>query len=225
MPADSTEGNGTSPDFGSRLDRLTDCLLEARTLGLLGPGPVERHLEHSGWFSVAVVEALGSVPDRVVDLGSGAGVPGLVMAISWPEAQFVLVEAGTRRVEHLRKTIGVCGLGERVTVERTRAEEAGREPSHRGHFPTVVARSFGKPSVTAECGAPFLSPGGVLVVSEPPSGDRVQDRWPVDGLRELGLDLEDVVEGAFRFAVLRQIVACPERYPRRVGMPAKRPLF
>jgi len=207
------------------LDRLTERLLEARNAGFLGPGPVERHLEHSRRLSAAVVRALGSVPESVVDLGSGAGVPGLVMACLWPGPHFVLIEAGARRAEYLSQTIRACGLEGRVDVEHSRAEDAGRNVQYRGHFPTVVARSFGRPAVTAECAAPFLSPEGVLVVSEPPASDPNEDRWPSGPLRGLGLQLEGVQEGEFRFAVLRQVAACPDRYPRRVGVPTKRPLF
>jgi 16S rRNA (guanine527-N7)-methyltransferase len=78
--------------------------------------------------------------------------------------------------------------------------------------------------VTAECGAPFLAAGGHIVVSEPPDGDDA--RWPAEGVQELGLAADGIVRteaGSYR--LLRQVAPCPDRYPRRVGMPAKRPLF
>ena len=93
-------------------------------------------------------------------------------------------------------------------------------------FEVVVARSFGAPAVTAECSAPFLATGGIIVVSEPPDTNQ-GERWPVEGLGELGLR----PAGSFRFRdrfsyqILEKIAETPERYPRRVGIPAKRPLF
>lgn len=88
----------------------------------------------------------------------------------------------------------------------------------------MVARLFGPSAVTAECAAPLLETGGVLIVSEPPT--EAVGRWSSSGLAELGLAWVTVVAGeAGRFAVLRQVEPCPERFPRRTGIPAKRPLF
>jgi 16S rRNA (guanine527-N7)-methyltransferase len=93
-----------------------------------------------------------------------------------------------------------------------------------------VSRSFGPPAVVAECAAPFLEVGGRLVVSEPPGP---LDRWDhAEELAELGLavppaDPSDPSDphGRGSYRTLIQISACPPRYPRRVGIPAKRPLF
>ena len=82
--------------------------------------------------------------------------------------------------------------------------------------------------MVAECAAPLLRPGGWLVVSEPPPTGPDEDpggRWPAESLRQLGLEPADVVHGDFEFRTLRQIEPCPERFPRRNGVPAKRPLF
>jgi 16S rRNA (guanine527-N7)-methyltransferase len=104
-----------------------------------------------------------------------------------------------------------------------RAEEAGHRPVLRGSMDLVVARSFGPPAVTAECASPFLRVGGWLVVSEPPSAP--QDRWPDGGLAELGLRNGGAVHSDRSFKTLVQDRPCPDRYARRNGVPAKRPLF
>lgn len=96
-----------------------------------------------------------------------------------------------------------------------------------------MARSFGAPGVLAECAAPLLQVGGLLVVSEPPleqvPEERSEvghpDRWPVGPLAELGLGLAGFIHAGFGYQRLRQQSPCPERFPRRDGMPAKRPLF
>ena len=88
----------------------------------------------------------------------------------------------------------------------------------------VTARGFGPPAVTAECAAPLLAVRGRLVVSEPPEED--DRRWPTKALAELGLRPSGRLEQAFaRFQVLRQEQLCPVTFPRRSGVPAKRPLF
>lgn len=200
---------------------LEAVLEQARDLGFLGPGPVAGHIEHAAGF----VQAVGSeIPKRVVDLGSGGGVPGLVVANAWPEAMVYLLDSNERRAVFLAGAAARLGLEPRVLVGHARAEDAGRDPVWRSQADIVLARSFGPPGVTAECAAPLLAVGGRLIVSEPPEGPG--DRWPEGPLATLGLRPAGRFEQAFsRFQVLRQERACPEEYPRRAGVPAKRPLF
>jgi 16S rRNA (guanine527-N7)-methyltransferase len=135
-----------------------------------------------------------------------------------------LVEASVRRAGFLRAAVRDLGLEDRVGVVEERAEGVGRMTEYRGTFDLVVARSFGSPAVLAECAAPLLRAGGRAVVSEPPGG--APDRWPASGLAPLGMAPGPSVqaEGA-AYQVLRQDTPCPDRWPRRVGVPAKRPLF
>ncbi len=195
-------------------------LERARTLGFLGPGPVEGHLEHARGF----IQAVGHErPRRVVDLGTGAGVPGLVLAAAWPDVRFLLVDSNERRTAFLDRALGALGWSH-VAVARARAEDVGRDPTVRGRADLVVARGFGPPAVTAECAAPLLGVAGRLVVSEPPDSDG--SRWPPERLAQLGLRPSGRLEQAFsRFQVLRQEKPCPETFPRRSGTPGKRPLF
>ena len=208
-------------------DTLVAELERSQELGFLGPGPVSAHVEHGLGFARGLP---GEAPSAFLDLGSGGGVPGLVLAYGWPSASVVLLDAGERRCAYLEAAVERLGLDGRVTVVRARAEEAGRDPALRGAFDLVVARSFGPPAVTAECGAPFLRVGGHLVVSEPPAdSDRgavpASARWPDDGLRVLGLALDVSWREPYGYQSLVQRERCPDRYPRRTGMPAKRPLF
>lgn len=194
-------------------------LERSRAVGFLGPGPVEPHIAHALGFAAAV----GAAPPSFVDLGSGGGVPGLVLAAVWPEAEVVLLDSNERRTGFLGEAVAGLGWDARVRVVRSRAEEAGRDPALRAQFPVVVSRSFGPPTVTAECAAPLLTVGGCLVVSEPPDD---AERWPADGVAVLGLALSArLATDAGRFQVLTQAERCPERFPRRVGVPAKRPLW
>ncbi len=200
---------------------LSGVLEEARDLGFLGPGPVEGHIEHANGFVGAVGQ---EVPRSVVDLGSGAGLPGLVLALAWPDAWVVLLDASERRAVFLARAVTMLRLDKRVSVAHGRAEEMGRDPNFRGRADLVVARSFGTPGVTAECAAPLLKVGGRLVVSEPP--EPASERWPSEPLSELGMRPVARFEQPFsRFQTLRQETSCPERFPRRTGIPGKRPWF
>lgn len=207
------------------VDAVLRVLTEARRLGFLGPGPIEEHVGHTTGFVEAVAPPSGSV----LDLGSGAGVPGLILAVlHWTEAHWVLLDANRRRAEFVRRAVDRLGLGDRVRVLQERAENAGRETSLRYRFDLVVARAFGPPAVTAECASPFLHPGGRLLVSEPPSA--TEGRWPASGLTTLGLRSERRIEsrsgnGTSSVQLLNQIERCPDRFARRVGVPGKRPLW
>ncbi len=204
--------------------RLVEVLEEARRLGFLGPGPVADHIVHARAYAAAGGADDPSRP--ALDLGSGGGVPGLVLAAEGGERRWTLVEANQRRCTFLVEAVATLDLGTRVEVVSERAEQVAREPRHRGRYGMVVARGFGRPAVTAECAAPLLAGGGLLLVSEPPEGGAEEhERWPAAGLDRMGLVLRTVTTGPPRIAVLQQAGACPERFPRRVGIPAKRPLW
>lgn len=197
---------------------LVGLLERARASGLLGPGPVADQIEHAR----AWARGLGEPPAAFLDLGSGGGLPGLVLAAAWPAARAVLLDARRRPAEWLRTAVVELDLGDRVRVVEARAEAAGREPDLRERFPLVVARSFAGPAVTAECGAPFVAPGGRLSVSEPPGAD--PGRWPAAELADLGLRrVETARPPGASFVVLARVGPLDERWPRAVGRPGKRP--
>ncbi|NLD75345.1 MAG: hypothetical protein GX643_01625 [Acidimicrobiales bacterium] len=203
---------------------LHDALNRSRDLGFLGPGPVEDHIGHALAFATAVPLP----PARAVDLGAGGGLPGLVLAASvWPTCRWTFLDAQQKRTAFLELAVDELGLSDRVEVVTERAETFGRDLDHRGAYDLVVARSFGPPAVVAECSAPLLRSGGLLVVSEPPSGSA--DRWPAAGLDELGLHspspLVDPGPPPTHLMVVKRGSAAVDRYPRRVGVPAKRPVF
>jgi 16S rRNA (guanine527-N7)-methyltransferase len=190
---------------------LVAVLDEARDLGFLGPGPVTFHVEHA----TAYLPALDGVTGNALDLGAGGGVPGLVLAAARPDLTWTFVDSMTKRTAFLERAVAALDLD--VVVRTARAEELG---DLRGTQAVVVARSFGGPAVTAECAAPLLQVGGRLVVSEPPEAD---DRWT--GAAELGLSTPRRLPGPPSLVVLDQVAPCPDRYPRRTGIPAKRPLW
>jgi 16S rRNA (guanine527-N7)-methyltransferase len=207
---------------------LREILADAQRLGFVGGQDVEPHLHHAEAF-VAVIDGLGP-PTCGLDLGSGGGLPGLVLADQWPASRWWLLDAGHRRADFLTSAVTRLGWEDRVTVVCGRAEELARSPELRGHMDLVTSRAFGPPAVTAECGSGFLRPGGHLVVSEPPPSAEggADGRWPAEGLSQLGLEVVDIAmtsPSAPHFRVLHQYSPCPDRYPRRVGVPAKRPLF
>jgi len=202
------------------LRAVTAWIERAHAYGFIGE-PAAKALEHSRAFAV-VLNDLGV--KRWLDLGSGGGVPGLVVATELPATTGVLLEVKERRASFLEEAVHALGLDERITVVMARAEVAGHDVGLRERFDAVVARSFAAPAVTAELGAAFVAPGGHLVVSEPP-GDGGR-RWDhPNELRQLGLGPGQVRGEGRHFVLLGKELATPERFPRRVGVPERRPLF
>jgi len=183
---------------------------------------VARHVQHGRALLAGLPEQ-----GRALDLGSGGGLPGLVLAMYRPGLELTLVEARQRACRFLREAVSALELA-RVSVVEARAEDAARRPDLREDFDAVVARSFGPPAVTAECAVGFLRPGGRLVVSEPPGDEgpaKQAARWPVAGLDELGLG-PPVAGGDSEVSfVVMEKARADDRWPRRVGIPAKRPLW
>lgn len=163
-------------------DGLTETLREAQRFGFFGPGSIDDAIVHAQQF---VEPASNVVPGgRLLDLGSGGGLPGLVIAAARPDIGIVLLDRREKRTDFLSRAIHRLGY-EHVDVwcrdARTVAAaiESGSEPA----FDAVTARGFGPPEVTLRLAAACVTETGRVVVSEPPSGDR----WAAELLRELGL--------------------------------------
>lgn len=192
---------------------LLSVLHDAARSGFLGSSDPRAAIEHARGFGEVLRPAT-----RVVDLGSGGGLPGLVLAADRPALVVVLLDASQRRTDFLRRAVGRLGVADRVQVVWRRAEALGRDPAWRSSADAVVARSFGPPGVVAECAAPLLRVGGQLVVSEPPTPD--PRRWPAEGLAEVAL-VRDVLP-TDRYVSCTLVGPCPDRFPRRS---LKVPLF
>ncbi|MCO5311506.1 MAG: class I SAM-dependent methyltransferase [Microthrixaceae bacterium] len=206
------------PDEPPIPESLRSVLERSRSLGFLGPGDIEQHVRNARCF-----DPLIPLNADVLDLGSGGGVPGLVLAEERDDLRVVLLDAMSKRIAFLRDAVRVGAWNERVSTRLGRAEELAHDPTLRASFDVVVVRSFAPPAVTAECGVGFLRPGGVLLVSEPT--DR-RDRWPTEGLSQLGLAAEAGINYKHtRIQALRRVAPLPDSYPRGVGVPARHPLF
>lgn len=223
MSSPPEEVGPTIPDL---VEMVGPILERSAALGFLGGMPISEQIEHAVGFGKAAEEHLGRAPSSALDLGTGGGIPGLVLAAVWPSLELTLFDANERRTLFLAEEIESWGVSDQVSVLRGRAEESGRDPRLRGAFELVTARSFGSPAVTAECAAPLLASDGILVVSEPPDADP-SVRWPVEGLAIVGLAPGRVYRHRDRFSyqVLVKTGATPDRFPRRTGIPTKRPLF
>ena len=205
------------------IEWLSSALEQSRALGFLGPGPLEVHIEHAQRYADVWQQYRTEPPQRVLDLGSGGGVPGLVLFDNWG-TEMVLLDSMEKRCRFLRTVISGPDVPPGMSVAEGRAEELAHEPNLEGTCDLVVARSFGPPSATAECAVRFLAEGGLLIVSEPPDVPQIT-RWPRAGLGQLGLKRLTSDDSRGGYVVLEKIRPTPSEFPRRVGTPGKKPLF
>lgn len=198
-------------------DELREVLERSKQLGFLGPGDIDAHLHHASGFVELV--STGSV----LDLGSGGGLPGLILARRCPALDLTLLDSNERRVAFLRGAVRALGYAHRVDVVLGRAERLAWQEGLREQFDAVTARSFGAPAVTGECAVGFLKRGGRLLVSEPPTSP---DRWPREQLALIGL--APGRSFSFATATIRELIRLDtpiDGVPRAVGVPARHPLF
>jgi 16S rRNA (guanine527-N7)-methyltransferase len=207
--------NGLVPE---RLPELLAVLAAAQRRGWIGPGSLDAAVAHALGFFAGVRPA---PTGHVVDLGSGGGLPGLPLALAYPTTTWTLLDAWAARVSGLDGALRALGLDGRARAVHGRAEDLARGPL-RGSADAVVARGFGTPASTLECGAPFLRPGGILVVSAAGSAED----WPHRALPEAGLEpAGEWAQGEARYVAFRHVGAMPDRLPRRPAAQRRQPLF
>ena len=156
---------------------LVQTLMDAQRLGMLGARPIEEVIAHSRVY----VTALIGIKGRVVDLGSGGGVPGFVIAEERPDLELWMVERRGARADFLRRMVKRMQMDDRVTVHEVDAHEVVKHSG--GSFSAVTARGFGPPEPTLRIAGSLISSEGRIVISDPPEGNR----WSEHLLVELGL--------------------------------------
>ncbi len=159
---------------------LVRVLTEIQRRGGIGRGSVEDSIEHASAFVLALPHALPPTA-RLIDLGSGGGLPGLVVIARRPDLQVTLVERRTKRADLLRFGVRALDAIDRVEILADDVERVERELA--GIFDVVTARSFAPPRRVLAAADALLRRPGWMLVAEPPE----PREWPSD----TGIDLVD----------------------------------
>jgi 16S rRNA (guanine527-N7)-methyltransferase len=166
---------------------------------------------------------------RAVDIGSGAGFPGLPLKLLYPHADMTLLEATGKKVSFLEHLVERLGL-QRVYPVHARAEELGRQDGHRERYDLALVRAVASMPVVAEYGLPLCRVGGWLVAQKGEAG--AAEAWAAEPAfgrlggklhRVLPVEVPGLAEDR-SLVIVRKMSPTPVDYPRRPGRPAKRPL-
>jgi 16S rRNA (guanine527-N7)-methyltransferase len=167
---------------------------------------------------------------RCIDIGAGAGFPGLPLKIVRPQMWLTLLEATGKKVLFLEHIVGKLGVQE-VEIIKGRAEELARQPAHREGYKVALARAVAQLPVLLEYALPLLATGGIFVAQK---GAEIEDEVEAarSAMKILGGRLKEVkavhlpgLEAPRHLVVVTKVAPTPQKYPRRTGIPAKRSLI
>lgn len=218
------------PPLADGLERYVALLLDANTrLNLT------RVVEPSAVARLHLLDALAALPlldslapQRALDLGSGGGVPGIVLAMARPEVRWTLVDSVRKKADALRGFVDALGLAN-VGVVAERAEILGHAPAHREQYDLIAARACAALPVLVEYALPLLRVGGSLLAWKGAVTDE-ELRGGSDAAAPLGGGTPGVrwtgfaALGDHRFVLVRKERPTPGEYPRRPGVATRRPL-
>lgn len=166
---------------------------------------------------------------RIIDVGSGAGMPGIPIKIVLPDAKVTLLEATAKKTQFLKYVIEKLGLRD-IEAIKGRAEELAHQRQFREQYDIVLSRAVAALPVAVELSLPFCIQGGRFIAQK--KGDIEQEiRQSATAIVEMGGELRDVkqveimgLNDGRKLVVIEKVKPTPDKYPRRPGMPAKRPI-
>ena len=212
--------------FARYADLLIDWNLRFNLTAIVEPREIViRHFLDS----LSAIRSIPPGPLKLIDVGAGAGLPGLPIKLARPEVSLALLEATRKKCDFLKAVIDELQLTD-VQVINARAEDAGRAAEHREVYDVAIARAVGEMSVLLEYLLPLVRIGGRAIAQK--SREVLNEVQHAElALSTLGGKLDDIVavkvpelNEARYLVVIEKIAATPEKYPRRAGMPSKKPL-
>jgi 16S rRNA (guanine527-N7)-methyltransferase len=175
--------------------------------------------------SLVLLDHLGE-GQKVVDVGSGGGLPGLPLKIVRPDLSLTLVEADQDKAAFLVRTCAVLGLGD-VQVLARRAEEVGHEPLYREAFDIAVARALAPMRVLAELCLPLVKVGGRLLAQKTEGEELSAAGHAIEamgGVLKAVIAAPSAARGTGTVVIVDKVRSTPPAYPRRPGVPKRKPL-
>ena len=170
-----------------------------------------------------------SPPNHLIDVGTGAGFPGIPLKILYPNLKLTLVESVSKKAMFCQHIVSVLGL-EHVEVLQARAEDLGQDPQHREKYEWAVARAVAKLNVLSEYRIPLVQVGGTMLAQKGESGpaeaqsaEKAMELFGGKLKQLIPVNLPGVADDRY-LVVVDKAATTPPKYPRKPGVPAKQPL-
>ncbi|MDE0889474.1 MAG: 16S rRNA (guanine(527)-N(7))-methyltransferase RsmG [Phycisphaerales bacterium] len=230
LAATSAVGIDFETEDLARIGRFLDLLYEANArmnlTGIRDPAEVwSRHVLDSLTLLPWVLEMREKIGEntRLIDVGSGGGLPGMILACVQPDLAITLLETTGKKARFLAETAEALGL-KRVYVANDRAETMGRDPAQRESYHLVTARAVGPLNVLAEYTVPLAHPDGLILVIKGAKAEAeiAEAKQALHKLHASVVEVRQTSTG--RIIVLEKNRPVPKLYPREVGEPKRRPL-
>ncbi len=213
--------------FARYADLLVDWNLRFNLTSIVDPRDIV--IKHF-LDSLSAIRSLPPGPLRLIDVGAGAGLPGLPIKLVRPEISLTLLEATRKKCDFLQAVIADLQLSA-VQVINARAEAAGRLPEHRERYDIAMARAVAEMPTLIEYLLPLVRVGGLAVAQKSKEAEKETQRATA-AITTLGGRLREVLpvvvpalnESRY-LVIIKKIAGTPEKYPRRTGVPAKKPLL
>ena len=185
----------------------------------------EKHL----WDSLAPVLSLNLANLKVIDIGTGAGFPGIPVAIAFPKSQVTLLDSTRKKINFIDSLITTLNL-DNVNTLIGRAEAIGQDKKYRESYDLALIRAVAEASVCAEYALPLLKKGGLAILYRGHWTER-DNNLLLKALNRLGGNIENIKlfttplsQSIRHYIYLKKIKDTPDKFPRSVGQPSRHPL-
>ena len=220
----------TDSEKNNKLEKYRELLLEWNSFMNLTAITEEDDVNIKHFLDSLTIFKTGELDGKksVIDVGTGAGFPGIPMAIQNPDLEVTLLDSLNKRIKFLNKVVEETELGN-VTTYHGRAEEFARKKEFRDAFDVSVSRAVANMSTLAEYTMPYVKPGGVMIAMKG-SEYKEELKEAENAIKILGGEIKEVKEITLPDGILHSLIVAekvkptPKKYPRAGGKPKSKPL-
>lgn len=210
----------------SKFERYYELLVDWNTRMNLTAITEENEVAEKHFYDSLAADKLIPAGARCIDVGTGAGFPGVPLLIVREDITVTLLDGLNKRLVFLETVLNELGLSNRAKLVHMRAEDGGRAPEHRGKYDIALTRAVAGLPALLELTVPFLKVGGSSICYKGDATEEIASAANAAKLLSCALSSEDVPApyGKRTLVIAKKLAPTAKTYPRKAGTPAKQPL-